>query len=103
MHAAGGVPIRPAQSGMLKDPKQPSHSYTAKSPSARDRSMFYVWHRETKTSCRYPESNQWLIDYIWVAEQTLKETQEVVGGTLDQISVCDSFQGLGNIVLIINS
>ena len=51
----------------------------------------------------YPESNQWLIDYICVAEQAMKETQEVGGGALDQTSVRDSFESLGNIMLIINS
>lgn len=44
--------------------------------------MLYIWHRETETSCMYPESNQWLTDYICAAERAVKETQEVGDGEL---------------------
>jgi len=64
---------------MFWETKQQSLSYTTKSPRNRDKPIFYIWPQETKTTRMYPESNQWLIDYICVPEQALKGTQEVVG------------------------
>lgn len=52
--------------------KQQGLSYTAGSPSVRNKLMFYSECQETKTSCMYPEGNQWLIDYICVPEQAPK-------------------------------